>query len=188
MGRKGLTGVTLTKRGRDGDSECAPKQQSTIISVGGRESNGTTIRSSTVIPGFRGRIVHGILVQGIPRIVAVTRRDDTSLCVRACVRRARSWCFCTPVPPPAWSRGWLSSPWLPAAPRGCDHKRESELICDRKTRIVSSNDRGSLHCLPTVEIARAIKLDGGGEGGKKRRIGGGFGGRLDFDNNDASVI
>lgn len=27
---------------------------------------------------------------------------------------------------------------------GCDHKRESELICDRKARIVFSNDRGDL--------------------------------------------
>lgn len=40
---------------------------------------------------------------------------------------------------------------------------------------------GSLHCLHTVEIAGAIKLDGGG--GEK------FGGdRLDLDNNGASVI
>ena len=43
---------------------------------------------------------------------------------------------------PPWSQ--RLSPWLPAAPQGCDHKRESELICDRKARIVSSNDRGDL--------------------------------------------
>lgn len=39
---------------------------------------------------------------------------------------------------------------------------------------------GSLHCLHTVEIAGAIKLDGG------EKFGGGD--RLDLDNNDASVI
>lgn len=41
---------------------------------------------------------------------------------------------------------------------------------------------GSLHCLHTVEIAGAIKLDGGG--GEKFA----GGDRLDLDNSDASVI
>lgn len=41
---------------------------------------------------------------------------------------------------------------------------------------------GSLHCLHTVEIAGAIKLDGGG--GEKFA----GGDRLDLDNNGASVI
>lgn len=111
-------------------------------------------------------------------IVAVTGRDEARLCVRD------HGCFC----PTGMIQGMTI-----IHPR--DYRpRHGDATINARANWFATGKRvsflvmivGSLHCLRTVEIAGAIKRGEGGREGKSRRWI--RGDRLDFDNNDASVM